>query len=378
MIKYLPAICFAIIPFGFWGQNIFFGHANTLMLSATLILFLCKYENNYELSGWIKSMGVYLSCWMAFTFLMVFLGKFPQILSMAMIEAVFFIFAGLILFLSIYRGSLSLSSWLNIICIAATAQALLAVSQTFGFDPVRLLLEKVVDVHGQMAFTTPVGTMGNQNFLAAFLAISLPFFFRATWVDLGKSRRKGSCCLLRLPIGWYLAIPIIVYALILTKTTTAIGAAIIGSVYFFFGWKWACGSVLPAFVIYAIKFNGTILTNARIQYWLDAINSTTSSWQTFMFGWGPGITWKSGNMLHSEYINAFFNYGLIGLIIMVGYIVSVHKMNKMLLSAFIVLCIDMIGNHALHTVPTAVLIITIIALLERQKQEDFIYARSKC
>ena len=302
MIKYLPAICFAIIPFGFWGQNIFFGHANTLMLSATLILFLCKYENNYELSGWIKSMGVYLSCWMAFTFLMVFLGKFPQILSMAMIEAVFFIFAGLILFLSIYRGSLSLSSWSNIICIVSTSQAVLAILQVYGHDPLWYLLEKVVNVHTQIGFKQATGSLGNPNFLAAFLAISLPFFFRATWVDLGKSRRKGSCCLLRLPIGWYLAIPIIVYALILTKTTTAIGAAIIGSVYFFFGWKWACGSVLPAFVIYAIKFNGTILTNARIQYWTDAWYSTSHSWQTFIFGWGPGISSKPGNMLHSEYV----------------------------------------------------------------------------
>ena len=356
MIKYLPAICFVLIPFGFWGQNILFGQTNTLLLAGILLLFLSEQENKYKINGWIKAFGVYLSCWMAFTFLMVFLGKFPQVLLMAMIESVMFIFVGMMFFLAVYRGSLSSTVWANIICIVATIQACLGILQTLGIDPIVPFLQLFVDVEGQMAFTTPTGTLGNQNFLAAFLAISLPFFFRG-----------GKYC--GVHYGWCMALPIIIYALILTKTTTAIGAAIIGSVYFFFGWKWAVGSILPAFILYAIKYNGIIFTNERVLYWFDAWRSTSHSWQTFLFGWGPGVTWKSGYTLHSEYVNMFFNFGLIGIVLMVGYIFRIHKMNKMLLSAFIVACIDMIGNHALHITTTVALILVVVALNEREREE---------
>jgi hypothetical protein len=353
-VKYIPAICFALIPFGVWGQNIFFGHANTLILSATLLLFLCDY-NDIKLNGWLKAVGVYLSCWIAYVFSVCFIGKYPHTWSMAMIESILFIWAGMIFFMAVYKGSLKKEVWFNFICSVALVQSVIGILQwAFSFDPVRFALEQVITVMGQMDYSTPVGTLGNQNFLVAFLAISLPFFFRDKW----------KYC-----------VPIILYALILTKTTTAIGAAIIGSVYFFFGWKWAVASIAPAFILYAIKYNGIIFTNERVLYWLDAWRSTSHSWQTLLFGWGPGITWKSGNMLHSEYVNTFFNYGLIGLMIMIGYIASVHKMNRILLASFIIICIDMIGNHALHLTTTAVLIILIIALIERQKQEDFIYGR---
>lgn len=374
-MKYLAAICFALIPFGFWGQNIFFGQANTLLLSAMFILFLCEQDNNYKLNGWIKIFGVYLSCWMSFTFLMIFLGRWPQALSMTMIESVFFVFAGMTFFLAVYRGSLSLNAWSNIICIVATIQAILGILQTQGLDPIVPFLSLFVGVIGQMDFTTPTGTLGNQNFLAAFLAISLPFFFRIKWhnIIIIPIEYDTVCPWkdheIKLPYGWFLALPIIIYALILTRTTTAIGAAIVGSVYYFFGRKWALASVIPAFILYAVKYKGFILSNARTEYWLDAWKSTSHSWQTLIFGWGPGITWHPGNMLHSEYVNTFFSFGLIGIALMMGYIFHVYKMNKMLFTVFIILCIDMLGNHALHITPTAVLIIIIIALIEREKKD---------
>ena len=347
MIKLLPAICFALIPFGFWGQNIFFGQANTLLLTGILLLFLSE-QNSLKLNWWIRVIGIYLSGWVAFNFFVIFLGKYPPELSTSMIDFLLPVFVGMVFFLSIYRGDLPFEVWANVICIVATIQAVISILQMCGIDPIVPVLNCFVDVYGQMPFTTPTGTMGNQNFLAAFLAISLPFFFRGKW-------------------KWPL--PIVIYALILTKTTTAIAAAIIGTVYFYFGWKWAIGSILPAFVIYAIKYNGTVLTNARVEYWLDAWRSTSHSWQTLLFGWGPGITWKSGNMLHSEYVNTFFSFGLIGVVLMVGYIMDVHKINKMLFSAFIVACIDMIGNHALHITTTATLILVVVALSEREREE---------
>lgn len=346
MIKYLPAICFALIPFGVWGQNIFFGHANTLLLCVTLLLFTCKPENNFRTNGWIRLAGLYLSCWIIYVLFTTFIGKHPPAWAMAMTEANLFVWAGMIFYLGVFNGSLKKSAWFNFICSVALAQAVLGILQWgFKIDPVRFLLEKVVVVMGQMDFSSPVGTLGNQNFLAAFLAISLPFFFRDKWK---------------------LCLPIIVFALTITHTTTAIGAAIIGVIFYFYGWKWACAGVIPAGIIFAIKYWGSLFTNARVEYWKNAWESTSHSWQTLLFGWGPGVTWQSGNTLHSEYVSTLFNFGLVGIIIMVGYICSVQKLNRLLLTAFVIACIDMVGNHALHTTPTAVLILVIMALMERE------------
>jgi hypothetical protein len=350
-MQYIPAICFAITPFWFFGGNIYGGHANMFFLSAVILLFLSEQENNFKTTGWIKAIGTYLSCWMCYIFLAGFLGKLPAELSETMLQSTFFILAGVIFYISVYKGGLPLTSWRNTICCVATIQACLAVLQVSGHDPVVWFLDKFVTVGGELGPLTPVGTLGNQNFLAAFLAISLPFFYDSRW--------------------WKWVAPLIIVALLLTKTTAAIGAAIIGSFYYFFGWEWACIGVVPAFILYALKYNNHIIDNPRFDFWLDAWRSTSHSWNTFIFGWGPGTTWRLDNLLHSEYVNVFFNYGAIGLALMIGYIVSASKSNKMLFSAFIVACINMAGNHPLHVVPSAILILALTALMERDRSESF-------
>lgn len=346
-MKYLPLTCFALIPFGVWGQNIFFGQAATFILSAVLIVFLYEQAENYKLNLWIKAMGAYLSLWLAATFLLLFLNKVPTELFMAAMESTLFVLAGIIFYLSVYRGSVPLDKWADVICVVSFLEALLGIMQRIGYDPFYIFLSNFVELVGLMPFNTPVGTLGNPNFLAAYLAVSLPFFFRK---------------------GWNKLIPVILVALIITKTTTAIGAAIIGSIYFLFGWQGALISIIPVFALYAIKYNGHITTNARVEYWLDAWKSTSHSWQTFLFGWGPGITWRPGNMLHSEYVNTFFNFGIIGTILFLGYLLTRHRDNRMLFSALIILCIGMIGNHSLHLATAASLILVIVAMIDREQK----------
>jgi hypothetical protein len=103
--------------------------------------------------------------------------------------------------------------------------------------------------------------------------------------------------------------------------------------------------------------------------WIDGIQKITHSWESILFGFGPGIQWKAGDQLHNEYLMTVWNYGLIGLTFLIGFIVTIHRQNRWLFTAFIILCVDMIGNHALHTTPTALLAVVIIALIERERNE---------
>jgi hypothetical protein len=362
-MKYLPVICFALIPFGLWGQNIFYGHANSLILSALLILFLCKADNDYPLNKWLRAFGVYICLWVAFSYLLSFLDLINlSAWFSALNDSILFFITGLIFFIAVYRGTISFNIWANVICFVATIEAILSIMQWAGYDPVVALLKNFVDLISQVGVDIPTGTLGNQNFLAAFLAISFPFFIRDG---------KRSLYDLNVPSLWCLALPFIVVSLFISKTTAALGALIIGLAFFYGGIWLAVLSIVPAFIIYAIKYQGMLLTNARFEYWQNAWQSTSSTWQTLLFGWGPGITWQPGNMLHSEYVNTFFNFGLIGLALMICYFISItwKSTNRYLQTAVLIIAVNILGNHAFHLVSTGVLAIVIFALIEREKRE---------
>jgi len=362
-MKYLPVICFALIPFGLWGLNIFYGHVNTLILSALLIIFIGKTDNDYPINNWIRLFGVYYCAWVIFNYLLAFF-KLATLstLFFALNDSIFIIITGIIFFMSIYRGDVSFKVWANVICAVATIEAILAIMQYQGFDPIVMLLRNCVDLVSQTGSNVPAGTLGNQNFLAAFLAISFPIFLR---------KGKHTASRMNLPTRWVIALPIIAYALFISNTTAAIGALLVGLAFFYGGIKWAVFSIVPAFIIYALKYQGALFTNARFEYWHNAWLSTSSTWYTFLFGWGPGITWQSGNMLHSEYVNTFFNFGFIGVAFLLCYLISItwKSTNRYLQTAVLIIAVNILGNHAFHLVSTGVLAIVIFALIEREKRE---------
>ena len=359
-MRYIPVACFALIPFGIWGQSVFYGHANTLILSSLLLLFLFKDENAYPINTWVKCFGAYLCGWViaGYTLSFMDLNKLAPWFY-AINDSVFLILAGLIFYKAVYRGDIPLSLWGNVICLVATLQSLLGIMQVSGFDPVVWFLKNCVELISTSE-NAAAGTLGNQNFLAAYLAISIPFF-----LNKDESFRKTRLCLL----------PVILVALLLTKTTTAFAAAIVGVAFLYGGVRWAVISVLPAVVIYGIKYQNAPFSNERIMYWKDAWESTTHGIQTLIFGWGPGVTWKPGNMLHSEYANTFFNYGLIGVLLMLAYFVSttIKAENRYLQAAVLIIAVNIIGNHAFHLVSTATLALVVFALNERENRESMLF-----
>jgi hypothetical protein len=85
-----------------------------------------------------------------------------------------------------------------------------------------------------------------------------------------------------------------------------------------------------------------------------------------VFGYGPGISWKPDNKVHSEYVAAFFNFGLVGLSLVAGYAKSVLRAPRMLLTALLILAVNCIGNHPFHVPATVMLALMVMALAQRE------------
>ncbi len=350
-IVYFLTALLILLPFGVWGANVHFGHAHTLIL-VCLIALGAMLPNPY-----LCLFVFYVAAWLTYIVAGLFLGFLAAgaTITVMLIDGSLWFILGTLVFLIIYNSHIKLGAVFNIICISAIIQAALGILQALGFDPIFDIARNLVTVNSELPSDAAVGTLGNNNFLAAFVAISLPFFFR---------RR------------WFYALPLLVVCLIFTKTTTAFIAAIVGTVYFFYPqiksiklevFVLVCFVAAGAVISYAFFYH-PFAENPRFDYWLNGLQQVAQSWQTILIGFGPTAEWKIGDKLHSEYVMALFNFGVIGLALLMGYIITICRTNRILFTAFIILCIDAIGNHVLHTIPTALLAITICSLIEHEKR----------
>lgn len=348
-----------LLPFGIIGENVHYGHFNTLLIFSLILLGLCL-PNKY-----LTFFILYVAGWLSYQHIMAFLGliAFKVSPSLVLIEGTIFLTLGMIIFLAIYHSSYKINTFLNAFCILAISQAIFGITQAYYFDPIPLWLGKIVKVTTELPAHAATGSLGNNNFLGAFLAISIPFFFRKKW---------------------YYFIPLILLGLYVCHTRTAAIAAIVGIAYF--AWDYLSiksrekseillnvliiAVALILVTVYWFLIENRQLIGERPGMWMDGIQKTTSSWKSLVFGFGPNAIWKVGDQLHNEYVMTFFNFGLIGLGLMLAYIKGIYRDHRLLFTAFIILCVNMIGNHALHTTPTALLAITIIALIEREKRRD--------
>jgi hypothetical protein len=194
-----------------------------------------------------------------------------------------------------------------------------------------------------------VATLGNQNFFAAFIAISTVFFMRKRW---------------------WVFLPVLALSLYVARTSTAIAAAFVSCAFYFWGWKGAGLSIIPAvayYVLFKIPVHSLSL-GTRLEYWIDALSKISNSWQTLLFGVGPGVYWQFQNELHSEPVYLIFNLGIIGLAIMAAYIITSFTQctDRRLQAALLAVVVDSFGNHVMHTAPTALLVIIILGLIDRK------------
>jgi len=352
-------ISYLLLPFFILSSGlIHHGHHNAIMVAGLFI------AASMITNIWIRAFIYYTCAWNVYFGLLFLIGQTNNYTLSKGMGFGFYLMITAIILIAVYQSKLKNETFYNIICVAAILQSLLAVIQLNGWDPVFALYGNIVEIKRGMAVENITGTLGNNNFLALFLGISLPFFFRKMW--------------------WYF-VPVIVVLLFIAITSTAMVAMVIGCLYYF--WPkvkkvYLALMTLP-FVIYIVITKQSLTidffssTHDRFDFWIQAWNQVTQSWLSIIFGLGPAAPWAHRFPLHNEWVTAFHHFGIIGCLFIAGYLITIYRKNRMLLSAFIIACIGAMGTYPMHLAPSAFLILIIIGLMEREKNNAYQKCRDR-
>ena len=354
-------ICFLLVPFGFLSHGLIHkGHHFAFIISALVVL------GSHIKNIYARLFVYYAGAWVTWVLLSnLFIDRNYHRVGLT-IKALTFFVAAVALFVAVIRSKVRLETFYNVICISAIIQAVLCAFQLNGFDPlIEGIMHWLIPVKRLMPISTMVGTMGNNNFVAAYLAISLPFFFRKWW--------------------WYF-IPVIVTLLYFSYTTTAVVAALIGCAVYFQQLK-----LIPVFLIGTVLYafwmdiDGSLMHSIRIDHgrvawWRNTLANVLTETKTAVFGYGPGSLWgeryKRLHPIHNEWVTLLYQYGVIGVWLIIGALSVIYreyfrtKNNRMLISSLTIIVVNMIGNYPFHLAPSAFLAMIVFGLLERERNNE--------
>jgi hypothetical protein len=356
----LLPFCFMVLPFMVILVTTPIGRAGiTIHISHHFALFIFGVAMATMLvkNKWLSSFVIYACIWTLFILIYTVKNpQVPQIVTRNAFDALTFLLSGILIYALVIRSKISNDTFYNLICISALLQAGLAICQYLWIDPFLWLIN--AGFHMAIPRLDPhtlTGTLGNNNFLAAYLAIALPFFFRK---------------------GWFYGLILLIPCLILANTASAVVPAIVGTMFYFYpkvkdnrktiiyaGALFASLALYYVTTYHPISIDG----NGRFPFWGEALSQIRYNLFTMICGMGPGAGWGRSFPLHNEWLQCLHQYGAIGLSLLVGYALTAYRGNRMLFTAFIIILINMIGNYSLHLAPSAFLIIITTGLMEREK-----------
>jgi len=311
-----------LVSFTAWGPNVFGSQAYMMACAGLAALSFLTRDKI------LTAFGCYCAAWFVFIQVAESVGWMPIDSMIQAVDVLMLVMAGYAIYIVIKFGSASKAFWMNVICIVSVILSAIGVLQySFG---------------GMVC-----ATLGNSNFLGAFLAISVICFLRK---------------------NWWMLLPLILFTLYATRCTTAAVALIIGIGWLVWGWRGVILSVVSG-VAYIVFFkSGVTSFMQRSVFWLDAFTKLSNHWYTLLFGTGPSILWKQDNMLHSEPAYMLWNFGLVGLFLAGAYIVKTFMAgsDRYLMAMLIVILVDSLANHVMHITATAYLSVVVFALNDRE------------
>lgn len=248
-------------------------------------------------------------------------------------------------------------NWIyNAVCVSALVQAALVVSQGLGYDVVITALK----LYKPNIFNTLTrehhvlfGSLGNPNFLAAWLAVTVSFFFRARW-------------------KW--CIPLIALVLLATKSEIAIISAVAAAAVF--SRKWYILLILPACAVgYLIWRQGgsldfTTYAGTRWENWCSAWNkmvvpSLTAPQPKLFFGVGYGGI-EPDSPIHNEYLNLCFRWGAVPLVLVLGFLWNLPRKNPIFAAALAALLVNSLGSYPMRIPPIAYFACALFGFMQRE------------
>ena len=388
---WIVAALFFIFPFMviapgiIWkGQLLFF-----ITMGSIIIAFQIKHIL-------IKSFLLYAIAWQMFIFMQSFrTGENPG----AGLSIILSLTAGAMVFKFVSSGSVKKETWYSVIRTVVIIQAVLGSLQHFGINLVTDFLVQFVPVRADLP-THITGTLGNRNFMAAFIAMSIPMFASWKWAEI-KGVNVSVIFLLAVLVGCMspgtlaAIIGIAIYYTYSRKIKHGflyVLLSVVVAVGFAAGYILITGNHLNEFADFAIQWEqlqktGDVLTDTspgdigRFAMWMLAGWQLAHNWFAFIFGFGPGAFWGRHYPLHGQYVSIWFQFGLVGMVLALGYIFTTLKWlwksgDSVLLAAFAIICLDMAGNFPMEVASTAFLAIIIAGLIERDRLEKLPPKRS--
>lgn len=356
--KHILLLVFLLLPFTVLMMGIIHVSHHHAFILYMLLIVGAYLRNNY-----LFAFAGFVFLWQVFLFLFgIYNPRLPGIIIGNGFATVIYITAGLIVYVATAKSKIRKETFFNIMCIASIFQALLAYSQwLFGVDPLAEITSMFVATDHLLDIKVMIGSLGNPNFLAAFIAFTLPFFFRKRWV-------------------WVL--PFLAIVLYQCMASSATLPAIIGVGMFMWleeenklssklknHYKYYIAAIALLILIgYFAIDRASIIHSERFTFWQLAVKQTSMFFPTFIFGMGPGAMWAKPFPLHSEWVSCFHQFGLVGLGLFMLYVFSTMRKikEKALMASFIIIIINFLANSALHYAPTAFLACMIAGLIERE------------
>lgn len=334
----MPGIFIVLIPFSFIATGVHAGHQFSIIIASLAMI-----------AGLIKSWPIKLFLWFGAGWCLMaqirgLIHPFFLHAAQAAFGALVFLLVGACIYVSTSHSKWKTETFYNLICISAILQGVVGLCQLWGFFPVMTVLRHFAEVKTQIGIgpsTGIIGTLINPNFFAAYMVITAPFFMRKWW-----------CLGLVLTLG----------LVAMEHTSTAVVALAVGSVYYFRN-KWVTIGAIAGALAFVLHFDFKIFTvNARYVWWMDVIKRTAYP----IWGMGPGTFTGYNFPIHSEWVELFYRYGLVGVSLAVAYMVSIFNTNRVLSTALVIAAVNCLGNYPMRLAPSAILIVVIMGLLERE------------
>jgi len=344
-------IAYLLLPFAYISfGTIHRGQQHFLLICA--FLFTVRKLKNVAIKGFF----FYVTGWVFWVMISNMLEGKPNIESAEAFSNLIYFWIAAAIILAVSESTTEISKIINIVCVLAIIQAVIGIVQTLGFDSFHWFLTHWFKMQRGLADTALTGTLGNPNYLAGFIAISLPFFFRKYWIY----------CLPLFGIVFYMA-----------DTSTAVIAASFGAIVYYRKY-WIVLPVLLASIVYVLADNSymPVYQDVRWEWWGNITVQTLNTWQTAIFGFGPGAKWGRTCPMHNEWITMFHQFGAAGLCFALIYLFQFKIPEigddieyRMIFAALITAMVNCFGNHPLHLAPSAFLILIIIGLMERSTRK---------
>jgi hypothetical protein len=390
---YSVAIVFLILPFAFLSPGLIWKSQLLFFLICPVFIVALNLKN-----VWVKTFLLYAALWQ----IVIFLAGFnnPMHSPGPGLSILLGLMAGAIIYKFVSDGDLPDETWFSIIRIAVIIQILIAIPQLFGVNPFMKFLSLFTSIIEKQPGHL-VGTLGNRNYLSAFIAMSVPFFigwrtFEVRGITINPALVFVFIflffCFSPATLAAFLGL-IFIYSYRLPlkrKVMFLLGGVTFcaGYVYFYVfgaGTYFTYGQGTHAWEFHALPgqlrelwTTGEIFIDprksdmGRFGMILAGFSKLIKSWSLMILGYGPAASWGRPYPIHCEYMSTWFQYGLIGLGLMFGYIVTTFRFlsrggHLILMGAFLIICIDMIGNFSLEVASTGFMIIIIAGLIERKR-----------